>query len=287
MGSKIGVSTWSLQQVAYDRGYGIDYMIDEVAKMGVDGFDLFSEYVPRYPALDLHELNRIVRRCRENGLAITSTWFFLDGVSSVYTSSLDEVVELTKRNLAATAACDCGYMTIPMMFNTPGFDDEKNFEYLMRFFERTLPFAEEYGVHFAHECARMGSPELALRLQKALQHEYYTICPDLEAWRVSTPDLPVTHAEDDGDVESKPEPIEVFRQCLPYSKVIHYKLLSLDENGEEPHFPIRQLMDAVNESPITHHLALEYEGWIPDVHPERDAVVETRRCVEMIRRYQK
>lgn len=287
MSSKIGVSTWSLQQTTYDRGYTIDQLIDAVAEMGVDGFDLFSEYIPCYPSLDLCELHRIVRRCKENGLAITSTWFFCDGVSSVYTSSLDNVVEHTRRDIATTAACDCGYMTVPMIFNTPGFTNEMNYEYLMRFFERVLPIAEEYHVHLAHECAREGAPELALRLHAALQNDYYTICPDLEAWRVSTPDLPVTHAEDDGQKESKPETIDVFKACLPHCGVIHYKLLALDEAGEEPHFPIRELMDAVNESPRQHHLVLEYEGWIPDIHPERDSIVETRRCVEMIRRYQK
>ena len=59
------------------------------------------------------------------------------------------------------------------------------------------------------------------------------------------------------------------------------------ENGEEPHFPIPEVMDAINNSSIDHLLCLEYEGWIPDVVPERDSYEETRKCVEMVRRYQK
>lgn len=287
MSSKIGVSTWSLQQATYDRGYGIDQLIDTVAEMGVDGFDLFSEYIPCYPKVDLYELNRIVKKCKSYNLPITSTWFFCSIVPSIHASSMERVIEITKRHIATTAACDCRYMTYTTQFSVPGMNYEEYHDIMLKFFESTLPIAEEYGVHFAHECAREGAPELALRLQRELRSKYYTICPDLEAWRISTPDLPVTHAEDETEKDVKPETLEIFKACLPYSPIIHYKLLSLNEEGEEPHFPIKELMDAINESPVEHHLALEYEGWIPDIHPERDAITETKRCVEMIRRYQK
>ena len=81
--------------------------------------------------------------------------------------------------------------------------------------------------------------------------------------------------------------MDLFRECMPYSPYIHFKLLSLDENGEEPHFPIPEMMDAINQSAIDHYLCVEYEGWIPDIHPERDSLEETKRCISMIRRYQK
>ena len=125
-----------------------------------------------------------------------------------------------------------------------------------------------------------------MRLHRELKNQYFTICPDLEAWRFDTPDIPLVHAENTDGGPSQPESIELFEECLPHAPYIHFKLLSLDENGEEPHFPIPQIMNLINKSSLNHHLCIEYEGWIPDINPNVDAVKETRRCVELIKRYQ-
>ena len=287
MGSKIGVSTWSIQQATYQKNMSIDAIIETIASMNVDGLDLYHEYIPNTRSSVLHELHRIVDVSRKNGLPITTTWFMCDIVSGCVAASLDAVAEEMRNYLAITAECSCDLLTIPMLFNVPGMQMEQYYEHLLRFFEMILPTAQRYNVRFAHELPRQGSPELGLRLAKALNSEYYTLCPDLEAWRLETDDIPLVHAEMEPGEKCVPSSLELFRECLPYSPSIHYKLLKLDEDGEEPHFPIRALMDAINESPICHHLAVEYEGWIPDLCPERDAIIETRRCVEMIRRYQK
>lgn len=287
MGSKIGVSTWSIQQATYTRGMNVYDLIDEVAAMGVDGFDLYNEYIPCYPALNKAEMDRIVAKCGEVGLKITTTWFMADIVSGCEAVSMDRMLEEFRRNVATTNACGCDLMAYPMLFYTPGYTTEKYFECMLRFFEKALPIAEQYGVRFTHELPRQGTPEMGLRLVKALKSDFYTLCPDLEAWRLETPDIPLAHQEMGPDEICVPETIEIFKECLPYSPAIHYKLLKLDENGGEPHFPIREIMDAINESPIEHHLCVEYEGWIPDICPERDSIDETRRCVEMIRRYQR
>ena len=287
MNSTIGISTWSLQHTSYTRGMDIYEMIDVIAGMGVDGLDLYNEYIPCYPALNLHELNRILDRCRANNLPITTTWFMADIVSGCLAASEDAFLEEMKNYLAITAACGCDLLTLPMLFNVPGLTHDDHFACMMRFFEKAVPVAERYNVRFAHELPRQGTPDMGIRLAKALDNRFYTLCPDLEAWRLETEDIPLVHAEMGPGEVCVPETVEIFRECLKYSASVHFKLLALDEKGEEPHFPIPELMQAINEIPNKLHLALEYEGWIPDLYPERDCIEENRRCVELIRKYQK
>ena len=286
MSSKIGVSTWCLQQATYTQGMQIDEMIETIASMGVDGFDFYGEYIPCYPAVNLDELNRIRKKCEAYKLPVVSTWFMCDIPAAIKASSLETDVDETRRYLALSAACGAEFITYPFLFNVPGMTMEQHYETHLRFFEKILPACEEYNVRFAHEVARENAPKLALKIRAALDNDFYTICPDFEAWRIGTPDLPLVHAERPGEV-CEPESVALFRECLPYAPLVHAKLLSLDEAGEEPHFPIAELMQAINESPIKHHLDIEYEGWIPDIHPDRDCVSETRRCVELLKRYQK
>jgi hypothetical protein len=287
MNSTIGVSTWSLQPLTYNEGKQLPELIEIMAGMGIDGLDLYDEYLPVYPDTNLHRLNEIKKIANSAGLPITGTWFFNDLLGSYYNTSLDKTVENTKRFLAVTAALDSKYMSVPFLLNVPNISIDDAYDTYLRIFEKLIPVAGDYGVFICAETARQHTPGLALRLHKTLNAEYFTICPDLEAWRFDSEDIPLVHAESVGGPPSQPEPIELFAECLPYAPYIHFKLLSLDETGEEPHFPIPQIMDLINKSDITHHLCIEYEGWIPDIKPNADVTIETRRCVELIKRYQK
>jgi hypothetical protein len=262
-------------------------MLEMMAGMGVDGVDLYDEYLPVFPEVNLHKLYEIKKLSASAGLPITGTWFFDDLLGSYYNVGLEATVENTKRFIAVTAFLESKYMALPFLLNVPGLSLEEAHDSYYRVLEKLLPAAEEYGVCIAAETARQHTPALALRLYGELKSPCFTICPDLEAWRFDTPDIPLVHAENAGGPPSQPEPLELFARCLPHAPYIHFKLLALDEKGEEPHFPIPRIMDLVNKSGISHHLCIEYEGWIPDINPRADAETETRRCVELIRRYQR
>jgi len=75
------------------------------------------------------------------------------------------------------------------------------------------------------------------------------------------------------------------KECLPLARLVHAKLLRLDESGGEPHFPIAEMMLAIRSSERPHIINIEYEGWIPDIDPHLDCIEETRRCVQLIKRH--
>jgi hypothetical protein len=288
MKSKIGISTWSLQQLSYTQGKTIDDLISIVADMGVDGIDICEEYIPCHPDVNLVELRRIRKLAEKNNLQIGASWFCSEILSGIHASSEERVLEVFKKNIAIASEMGAKFICIPMLLNVPGQTIPEATATFIRFLEKVLPYAEKYDMPIAHEIPRQYTPQIALDINKALQSKYYTICPDLETWRLDTEDLPLgAHCENINAGKPEPEPIESFLACLPYSPYVHFKLLSLDEQGEEPHFPIQAMMEGINNSDLEHYLCIEYEGWIPDIHPDRDPIKETGRCVELIRRYQR
>ncbi len=286
MSSRIGIGLWSLQQLSFLRGTKLPEILEIIAGLHVDGVDIYEEYIPCHP-VEMHELVQVKKLAGKLGLPITGTWFMNDIVAGVHASSVETVAENLKSNLAVTAALGARYMSIPFLLNVPGLTLKTAYETAVHVLEIVLPTAQEYDVRIAHETARQHTSGLALKIRKELRSDFYTICPDLEAWRLDTADIPLQHAETPNAPKPQPESIELFAQCLTHSPYIHFKLLALDEHGEEPHFPIPEIMDLINRSEREHYLCIEYEGWIPDLRPHLDAAAETRKCVELIRRYQR
>ena len=288
MKSTLGVSTWSLQQLTYTQGADLKDIIRMAAEIGAEGIDICEEYIPCHPQPDLVKMREIREFVEENNLKTGPCWFNTEIGSAIKADSEERALEVYKKNIIIAKEMGAEFICIPMLPNLGETTYEQRREQFIHFFEKLLPFAEKYDMPVSHECAREKGNGMALEIARYLNSRYYTICPDLEAWRIDTPDLPLgAHCEDPSAGKPTPEPIELFEECLPYSPYIHFKLLSLDENGEEPHFPIPQMMEMINNSPIDHYLCVEYEGWIPDIHPERDSLAETKRCIELIRRYQK
>lgn len=286
--SKLGVTSWSLQQLSFSKNYTIENIIDSVAQMGVDGIDICEEYIPCHPEPELDKIHALRERVEKCGLEMGASWFGTEVSGGIRASDEKTVLDVYKKNILIASELGSKWTCIPMLLDLKRKTFEEAKQEYIHFFEQLLPFAEKYNMPLSHECARENTNRMALELAKYFNSKYYSICPDLEAWRFDTPDLPLgPHCEDPGAGIPTPEPIELFRDCMPYAPYIHFKLLSLDETGEEPHFPIKEMMEAINNSPIEHYLCVEYEGWLPEIHPDRDSEAETKRCIEMIRRYQK
>ncbi len=287
MKSKIGVTTWCLQQLSFTKGYTIENLVDCVAKMGVDGIDICEEYIPCHPEPELDKIHELRDLVYKNGLEMGASWFGTEIMSGIKASDEKHVLDVYKKNILIASELGSKWTCIPMLLNLNGTTYEKEKEKFIHFFEQLLPFAEKYNMPLCHECAREKTNGMALDLAKYFNTKFYSVCPDLEAWRFGTPDLPLgAHCEDPSAGIPTPESLQLFCDCMPYAPYIHFKLLSLNEEGDEPHFPIKEMMDAINNSSIEHYLCVEYEGWIPEIHPDRDSETETKRCIELIRKYQ-
>lgn len=291
MKSKICLSIWSIEDLTFNQGKMLFDLLEIAADLGVDGVDIGEDY-HRWPPYDtIHGLNEVRKKVHSLGMQVLSAWMYTDIVAGVRTSSISEVVQQINNMLAKCNLLECPFVALPPGDAWPGVDAEEGHKIFMDVFSRTVETAREYGVRMALEVGRPAGtfqkPEYALRLVKELNSQYLTIAPDFEAWRHATDDLPLVHVEAAGQVTPAPSSLEVFRECMPYSPLIHAKMLGFDEQGEEPHMPMREMLNIINETPIPQVLDIEYEGWIPDVRPDVDSVEASRRAVALLKRYLK
>lgn len=284
----ISISLWSLKRLTLLGEKSFDELLAIIADMGVTQFDLMEDYVPCHPHTDLHELRKLRKQIDRSGLQVNSCWYYTDLVGGVYSSSFDGVVSDMRELLAVTGELGSTFLTGPVGVGPASVSLEDGIQLLTRIYEEIVPTAEEYNVRIALESARtfgLKTPQVGLGLVKAIGSRYLTVTPDFEAWRVPTDAIPAAHVELPGAAATGPVPLDVFEQCLPYAPLIHAKMLSIDETGNEPNFPLGALMGMVKKSPDDHVLSLEYEGWIPDINPHLDPVTETKKALALLQKY--
>ncbi len=259
------------------------------ADLGVDGVDIGEDY-HRWPPYDtVHGLNLIRKKAHSLGLQILSSWIYTDFVAAVAISSVNEVVWQISDMLAKCNLLECPFIALPPGDAWQGVDSEKGHQVFLASFWAACGCRE--GIRRAHRWkwgvrrafSRNRSMRFALWRRSLLPTP--TIAPDFEAWRFATEDLPLCHVEAPGSVTPSPTSLEVFRRCMPYSSLIHAKMLGFDANGDEPHMPMSEMLKIIRESPVPYIIDIEYEGWIPDIRPDIDSVAASAKAIALLRRY--
>ena len=285
---KIAVNTWSLQKLSLANGKSLDEILELIARMDVQAVQTNVDYTLLAPYNSIRGYERLRRRVEGLGMELYSLLVQMNIPGAVRLTSAHDVVNQIEIYLAKAAALGCTILTMPPGDGWQGIDDALGHRMLVDVFQRVMPTAEEYGVKIGLEVGRAAgtfkTPAYALKLVKTIQSNYLTIVPDFEAWRFATDDLPLGVVERPGEVPPEPASMKLFQDCLPYSPYIHAKFLRFDEAGEEPHFPVPELIDAIKLSGKDHVLCVEYEGWIPDIDPHLDPVAETRKGVALLKR---
>lgn len=286
---KICLSLWSIEDLTFRQGKSLFELLEIAASLGVDGVDIGEDY-HRWPPFDtVHGLNLIRKKVHSLGMQVLSSWMYTDMVAGVATSSIAVVHHQLSDMLAKCSILECPFVALPPGDAWPGVDYEEGHKVFVELFSKVIDVAKEYGVRMALEVGRPAGvfqrPEYALRLVKEISSPYLTIAPDFEAWRFSTPDLPLIHVEAPDDVTPEPTSLDVFRECLPYSPLIHAKFLGFDEGGNEPHMPAEQLLKMIDKSNIPEVVDIEYEGWIPDVRPDLDSVEASRKSIALLKKH--
>ena len=178
-------------------------------------------------------------------------------------SSRSVLVKQLYEYLLTAAELGAEQLTLPLGDGFKDIEVEEGRETLHAIFADVLPLARATGVRIGIETGRSEgtyhTPRAVLKLVESFASPNLKIVPDFEAWRVATFDLPLTHVETQ-TASAEPASIPLFRACLPYAPIVHAKMLRLNERGDEPHFPLRELIAAVVDSPIPHTLELNMKA---------------------------
>jgi hypothetical protein len=289
METTISVGMWSMKQYSLKGTKTFDEILETVAEINPDkSIDLMEDYVPCHPHTDMCELVKLKKRIESFGLIINSNWFYTDLIGAVYVESFDKVVNDLKEYILVVATLGAKFMNTPLDCPLlPGMSYEEGYELVLKIYEEIIPVAEEYNVIIGIDGGLPGfcSPRTALKLVKDLGSDYLTVTPDFEAWRTPSEDIPGLFIETADSEKTEGLSIDVFEDCLPYSPLIHAKFLSFDKKGEEPNFPIAEMMSLVKKSNREHTFVIEYEGWIPDINPHLDPATETKKGIDLLKRY--
>ena len=289
MKTTISVGMWSLKQYSLKGTKTFDEILETVAEINPDkNIDLMEDYVPCHPHTDMLELIKLKKRIESFGLIINSNWFYTDLIGAVHVESFEKVVNDLKEYIIVVATLGAKFMNTPLDCPLlPGMKYEEGYELVLKIYEEIIPLAEEYNVILGIDGGLPGfcSPRTALKLVKDLGSDFLTVTPDFEAWRTPSEDIPGLFVETSDSEKTEGLPIEVFEECLPYSPLMHAKFLTFDKKGDEPNFPISEMMSLVKKSKREHTFVIEYEGWIPDINPHLDPAKETKKGIDLLKRY--
>ena len=289
MKTTISVGMWSLKQYSLKGPKTFDEILETVAEINPDkNIDLMEDYVPCHPHTDMLELIKLKKRIESFGLIINSNWFYTDLIGAVHVESFEKVVNDLKEYIIVVATLGAKFMNTPLDSEPlPGMTFEEAYELYLKIYEEIIPLAEEYNVILGIDGGLPGfcTPRTALKLVKDLGSDFLTVTPDFEAWRTPSEDIPGLFVETSDSEKTEGLPIEVFEECLPYSPLMHAKFLTFDKKGDEPNFPISEMMSLVKKSKREHTFVIEYEGWIPDINPHLDPAKETKKGIDLIKRH--
>lgn len=286
---KITLGTWSTVGETLKGRMDLYQLIDLTADLGFDGIDITEDYLLNSAYTSVHDLNQIRKYSHKRGLPITGTWYYLDLIAGIQTSSFDEIINQVSDLLARNNLLEAPFLCIPLGEASPGMSLSEAHQINMELFTRLIEVAREYGVRIVIETARSSgvitTPEYTLKLVKEINSRYLGVAPDFEAWRHATDDLPLVHMESPGKLAAGPTSLDVFKECMAYTPYFHAKIIGLDEHGEEPHIPIPEMMKIIKEEPSDQILSVEYEGWIPDLKPDVDAIESLIRIKKLFEKY--
>jgi hypothetical protein len=286
---RVSLNPWWAEGLMLEHGVTIEAVIERTAAMGADGIDVQEAHLGLCPHPDPATVRRLRRATSAAGLDVVSCWFYADvlGVAGLY--SVDVAVAHIERYLAITEAFEGRFLVIQNGSPPPGMTVPAGRDSLFRLYERIAPLALDHGVVVAFEAARVGtpfnSPDTAAALVREFGSEALSVAPDFEAWRRPTDRMPTGYVEDPGRTQPAPLPVEALEACLPWAPFIHVKYLEPQEDGSDPNYPIAELLAAIQASDREHVLSVEYEGWLPEIHPELEPAEQATRALSAVKRF--
>ncbi|MGK2861661.1 MAG: sugar phosphate isomerase/epimerase family protein [Chitinophagaceae bacterium] len=269
---KLSISSYSYWHFK-EKKFPIEAVIDEAAKLGVEGIDILHRQME---SEDDAYVNKLKRHAFVNGIAFTCLSIHQSFVSPDK-EFLRKEIEHTKRCIALAAQ-----MGIPCLrlnsgrWNTiksfdelmknrgvepilPGYTEDDGFKWCIDSIEQCLPTAEKYGVLLALEnhWGLCSTPEGMLRIKKAIDSTWLGLLMDTGNF-----------LENPYNKLEMIAPYTQFVQAKTYYGGGEWYTLDLDYN---------RIMKILNKVNYQGYLSLEYEG-------REDAASAVPKSIEMLKK---
>jgi sugar phosphate isomerase/epimerase len=253
---KVGVSLHSYIEDIKKRKITVDGALEHAAIIGATCIELVdAEHFLDWPHPKLADLFKIKERIASLGMELVNLSQYTENeYSADYRCTEQDKINQVKESILYAHI-----LGAPMTRLTPfvNVDPRDN-----KVIEKCLPFAEKYNVKLALELHSPAKPDRFLEVIRQFDSEYLGLVPDFSAWYYA------------GKL-----PVDSFRECLPYTIHVHGKAHNIiEEDGDEPTIPYRDLMGMLRKYNYTGSIVAEYE-------PRGPLADDTRKGVESLVKY--
>ena len=269
---KLSISSYSYWHFK-EKKFPIEAVIDEAAKLGVEGIDILHRQMD---SEDKAYINKLKRHAFVNGIAFTCLSIH-QGFVSPDKEVLRKEIEHTKKciELAAQMGIPClrlnsgRWGTIKsfdeLMKNRgiepvlPGYTEEDGFKWCIDSIQQCLPKAEEYGVVLALEnhWGLCSTPEGQLRIKKAIDSPWLGILMDTGNFLEN--------------------PYEKLEMIAPYTNFVQAKTYYGGGEWYTLDLDYKRIIAILNKVNYQGYISLEFEG-------REDAATGVPMSIEMLRK---
>ena len=269
---KLSISSYSYWHFK-EKKFPIESVIEEAAKLGVEGIDILHRQMDSEEKAYIHKLKR---QAFENGIAFTCL--------SIHQSFVSPDKEVLKKEIEHTKKCIAlaAEMGIPCLrlnsgrWNTiksfdelmkkrgvepilPGYTEDDGFKWCIDSIRQCLPAAEEYGVLLALEnhWGLCSTPEGQLRIKKAIDSPWLGILMDTGNF-----------LED---------PYQKLEMIAPYTSFVQAKTYYGGGEWYTLDLDYKRIIGILKKVNFRGYISLEFEG-------KEDASTGVPKSVEMLRK---
>jgi L-ribulose-5-phosphate 3-epimerase len=269
---KLSISSYSYWHFK-EKKFPIESVIDEAAKLGVEGIDILHRQMD---SEDKTYIRKLKRHAFVNGIAFTCL--------SIHQGFVSPDKEVLRKEVAHTKNCIAlaAEMGIPCLrlnsgrWNTiksfnelmknrgvepilPGYTEDDGFKWCIDSIQQCLPAAEEYGVLLALEnhWGLCSTPEGQLRIKKAIDSLWLGILMDTGNF-----------LED---------PYEKLEMIAPYTSFVQAKTYYGGGEWYTLDLDYKRIMAILNKVNYQGYVSLEFEG-------KEDAATGVAKSIEMLRK---
>ncbi len=268
---KLSISSYSYWHFK-EKKFPIETVIDEAAKLGVEGIDILHRQME---SEDKNYINKLKRRAFVNGIAFTCL--------SIHQSFVSPDKEVLQKEIEHTIKCIAlaAEMGIPclrlnsgrwgtiksfdeLMKNRgiepilPGYTEDDGFKWCIDSIQQCLPAAEKYGVLLALEnhWGLCSTPEGQLRIKKAIDSPWLGILMDTGNFLEN--------------------PYSKLEMIAPYTSFVQAKTYYGGGEWYTLDLDYKRIISILQKVNYQGYISLEYEG-------KEDAATAVPKSIEMLR----